>query len=307
MITLRHLTIFRAVAECKRMSEAARQLYISQPTVSQTISEIEVEYDVLLFERSPKELRITPAGGTFLEYASLVLDKLDSLDHAMRGSAFKLPMRVGATVTVGNTLLSSLLAELKQANPLIDLYVTVDNTSVIEQMLLHNELDIALVEGMISRDEITTEPVIQDTMVLICGRKHPFAERSFVSLEELRGEDFILRERGSGTRAMFVNLAAEHLIPINIKWECCSGTAIREAVIHNHGLSFLSYRCVRDDCRAGLLHAVKLENCRLNRSFYLAYHKNKTITPQMDDFIKIIKHSQDDCGISQIDAEAPEI
>lgn len=298
MISLRHLTIFRAVAECRRMSEAARQLYISQPTVSQTISEIEAEYNVQLFERNPKELRITPAGRIFQEYADSVLDRLDSLDHAMRGSAFKLPLRVGATVTVGSTILSTLLTELKEANPLIDLFVTVDNTSVMEQMLLHNDLDIALVEGVISRDEITTEPVIADTMVLICGTKHPFAERTSVSLEELRGEDFILRERGSGTRAMFVNLAAKHQIPINIKWECCSGTAIREAVIHNHGLSFLSYRCVREDCRAGLLHAVKLENCRLTRSFFLAYHKNKTITPQMDDFIKIIRHPQDDCSLN---------
>lgn len=288
MITLRHLKTFIAAAECKKMSTAAKQLFISQPTVSQTIAEIEQEYDILLFERYPKELHITPAGSIFYNYASSVIYNYDAMDQAMHTSEFLLPLRIGATLTIGNTILSPLLAVLKEQNPRIDIRVQVDNTSRIENMLMHNELDIALVEGIITKEAIVTKPVIRDTMVVICGNKHPFAKRDSIRIEELGHEALIMRENGSGTRSMFLNLLAEHQVPTNIKWECCSGTAILNAVIHHHGISFISKRCAAADLEAGTVHHVPIEGCSLTRSFYLAHHKNKTITQPMADFITLV-------------------
>lgn len=289
MITLRHLHTFLAVAECGNMSAAARQLFISQPTVSQIISEIEHEYEVILFERYPRGLLITPTGKLFLEYATSVINSLDTLEQAMRSSSFLLPLRVGATLTIGSTILSPMLDTLRRSDPNIDLRVMVDNTANIERMILHNEIDIALVEGIIVREEIITEPVMTDEMVLICGREHPFAAKDSVTPQELKNQRFILREQGSGTRAMLISLMAEHQIPIDIRWECCSSTAIQMAVAYHHGLSFLSRRCVVDMLENGLLHPLKIRGFDLKRHFHLAYHQNKALTSQMQAFMALAR------------------
>ncbi len=145
MATLKQLKTFIAVAEYKKMNEAAKRLCISQPTVSQIISDLEAEYHVQLFERSSRSLKITPAGLLLLDNAREIVAIHNHLEQAMENIHSHRPLRVGAALTVGNTLMAS---------------------------LVEHELDMALVEGIIICQEILTEPVLEDTLCLICGRKY---------------------------------------------------------------------------------------------------------------------------------------
>lgn len=292
MATLRQLKTFIAVAEYKKMSDAAKKLYISQPTVSQMISDLESEYSVQLFERYPKELKITHAGQLLLTSAQEIVAIHENLEQSMHNINSLRPLRIGATLTIGNTMMSTLAENLKKQHPDIDITVFVDNTRIIEHRMIHNELDIALVEGIIVREEILTEPVIDDQLKLICGTGHPFAQRDSVTIEDLRGQDFIMRERGSGTRAIFENIMLTHHIPFMTKWECSSGTAIIDAVRHNLGLGVLSYRCVQDYVDKGDICICPLEGVSMKRFFYLSYHKNHPVTSAMRDFINEAKEMQ---------------
>ncbi len=159
MSTLKQLKTFIAVVEYKKMSEAAKRLYISQPTVSQIISDLETEYQTKLFERFPKELRITPAGLLLLDSAREIVASHEHLEQSMKHANSLRPLRIGATLTIGNTMMGTLAETLRQQCPDIDVTVFVDNTKIIEHRMIHNELDIALVEGIIVRQEILTEPV----------------------------------------------------------------------------------------------------------------------------------------------------
>lgn len=292
MATLRQLKTFIAVAEYKKMSDAAKKLYISQPTVSQMISDLENEYAVQLFERYPKELKITYAGQLLLTSAQEIVAIHENLEQSMRNIHSLRSLRIGATLTIGNTMMSTLVQNLKRQHPDIDISVFVDNTRMIEHRMIHNELDIALIEGIIIREEILTEPIIDDQLELICGTKHPFAQKNSVTIEDLRGQDFIMRERGSGTRAIFENIMLTHHIPFTTKWECSSGTAIIDAVRHNLGLGVLSYRCVQDYVEKGDIRICPLEGVSMKRFFYLSYHKNHPVTSQMRDFIDAAKEMQ---------------
>lgn len=289
MSTLRQLRAFVAVAEYKKMSEAAKKLYISQPTVSQMISDLEKEYEVQLFERLPKELKITPAGQLLFSRAQEIIAIQEDLEQSMKNINSKRPLRVGATLTIGNTMMGSLIEHLSGHQPDIDVSVFVDNTRVLEHRLIHNELDIALVEGVIIRDEIYTRPLIRDRLALLCGMEHPFAARESVSVEELKNQSFIMREKGSGTRAIFENLMHNSHIPITIKWECSSSTAIIDAVRHNLGLGVLSYRCVKYQTVGKEIKIVPLEGISMERSFHVCYNQNHPITSQMHDFIDEVK------------------
>lgn len=288
MATLKQLKTFIAVAEYKKMSEAAKRLYISQPTVSQIISDLEQEYQAKLFERSPKELKITPAGRIFLYNARQIIAGHEQLEQSMKKVHSLRPLRVGATLTIGNTLMGALAEHLTELHPDIDLTVFVNNTKIIEQKMIHNELDLALVENIIARREIMTKPVLEDTLCLICGNKHPFASRTSVSLPELQNQAFVMREPGSGTRAMFENIMMTHHIPYVIKWECCSRCAIIDAVRHNMGLGVLSQRCIEEYVEKGDINTCSLENVSMKRYFYLCHNQSQAYTSQMEDFTNVI-------------------
>lgn len=287
MVTIRHLKIFLAVAETRNMSAAAAALYISQPTVSQTISELERVYQVKLFERYPRELFLTSAGELLRAHAAEAVASFDALDTLMRGTAPRPTLRVGATLTVGSTVLCPILDALRAALPEIDLSVYVDNTAVIEERLLQNELDAAVVEGVIHRDEIAVSPIIRDCLILVCSRAHPFADRESVEPEELSRESFLLREQGSGTRALFERYMVERHLPLTVKWECHSSTAIKEAVKHNYGLAVLSARLVGEELARGELKVVNVAGCAWKRFFHLCRHRDKTPTEALRQFIHI--------------------
>ncbi len=289
MATLKQLKIFIAVAEYKKMSEAAKRLYISQPTVSQIISDLEAEYHTKLFERFPKELKITQSGQLLLNSAREIVAIHENLEQSMKNVNSLRPLRIGATLTIGNTLMGTLVERLLAQFPDIDPTVFVDNTKMVEHRMIHNELDIALVEGIIVRQEIITEPVIEDSLCLICGKSHPFAHKTSVTMEDLRHQDFIMREKGSGTRAIFENIMLTHHIPFTTKWECCSRCAIVDAVRHNLGLGVLSVRCVQEYLENGQIVLCPVENVSMKRYFYLCHNQSHPINSQMQDFIRMVK------------------
>ena len=161
MITRKHLAIFKTVAKTKSMSKAAKLLYISQPTISQKIQEIEDEYQVKLFERYSKTLFISEEGQT------LLVNLYDEIEHIFTKTK-QFPLKIGATLTIGSTLISPILKKLKDKYQDITFQVYIDNTNVIEEKLLNNTLDIALVEGTIINQDLIVEPVIKDRVVFVC-------------------------------------------------------------------------------------------------------------------------------------------
>lgn len=289
MATLKQLKTFIAVAEDKKMITAAKRLYISQPTVSQMILDLENEYNTQLFERFPKELKITPAGELLLNHAKEIVAIHEHLEQSMKNINSLRPLRIGASITIGNTLMGSLVEDLLSQHPDIDITVFVENTGIIEHRILQHELDMALVEGIIVRQEIITEPVFEDELCLICGKKHPFAGKSSVAIEDLRNQNFIIREKGSGTRALFENIMLTHHIPFVAKWECSSRSGIIDAVRHNLGLGVLSLRCVAEHVENGDIIVLPLEEVSMKRFFYLCHNKRRPITSQMKDFAGAVK------------------
>lgn len=284
MATLRQLEAFIATAEFKKMSEAAKHLYISQPTISQIISELEKEYDTKLFERQAKELRITPAGSLLLKSAREIMAIEQNLKQNMKTMNRIRPLRVGATVTVGANIIGKIIAQITEEYPDIDVFVNVSNTHQIEHMLLNNELDIAIAEGIITHTELNAKPVFVDKLCIICGKDHPFAGRPYLHVSDLHNQNFILRERGSGTRAIFEAAMDAHHVPYEIKWESSSTPAILDAVSRNLGLGFVSERCATGKADAGLLFQCPVPEMDSERFFYLCYNSTHPMTSQMKDF-----------------------
>ncbi|HBG4970824.1 TPA: LysR family transcriptional regulator [Clostridioides difficile] len=286
-MTIRSLEIFVKVAECGKMSEVARNMYITQSSVSQAISEIEKEYGVKLFDRISKKLYLTEAGKKLLGYGRHLLAVNEEMNDCMKHCAKNIRIRVGATVTVGTCVISPIMLELYKINPLIEPEVFVEDTRLIAKKLLNSELDIAIVEGKIKHPDIVTKSIINDNLVLICSHKHEFYKRDSIKVSELSNQPLIMRELGSGTRAQLEKQLKELKIPMNIRWSCYNSEAILRAVVDNFGIAVISELLIEDYLKKHLLWACDIEGINLHRTFDIAYHRSKFFTENISAFFDI--------------------
>lgn len=293
-MTLRDMQIFLQVADTGKMSEAARDLNISQSSVSQVITNIEREYKVQLFERLSKRLYVTPVGEKMLDYVRHILSMKNALEDCLSNPTEIRRICIGATITVGHCVIIPVIEELRATFPQKQPEVVIANTHILEEKILRSEIDIGLIEGRIKNPTLVCVPVIDDSLVLACGRNHPFFGRNLVSLSELAGQSFVMREQGSGTRAQLENELKTRAIPYKVTWESYSPTVIRNSVVAGCGITVISELLIRKECKEGLLWSCNIEDMPLKRSFDLVYHKNKFISEDIRDFMSICRRYGDE-------------
>lgn len=288
-MTIRHLKIFIAVAETGTMSGAAQRLYITQPTVSQAVAELEKHYGTLLFERLSQRLYITEAGRELLSRARHIVGAFDDMETDMANASHS-KIRIGCSVSVGTVLINDLLDIAEAAMPDCAFSVTVDNTSRIERSILSNEADIGIIEGIAESDELTLIPLITDELVLICGKNHRLSSAGKIFFKDLEGENLISREKGSYERNQFEKLAQRMGISFNRSWSCTNTEAIKNAVIKGRGIAVMSAMLIKRELEAGELVTLDLDELPIRRTVHLIHHKNKYITPAIAAFTEICKN-----------------
>ena len=286
---IRHLKIFIEVAETGKMSAAATNLYVSQPTVSQTIREIEDNYNVLLFERLCRKLHITPEGTKLLKYAKRVVKQFDELEEKMLSINNIDTIKIGATITVGSCMISNIINRIKEKHEKIEPYVYINNTREVEKKLLNSELDIAIVEGEIKNPNLISIPEIEDFLVLACSKDHEFADRKMIELNELTDKPFVMREKGSGTRQLFENYMLENGFDVGTKWQTTCPEVMKSAIMKNGCLGVLSIRLIEDEVRSGEIKAIRHHSNEWDRNFSIVYHKDKMLDEVMEKVIDVIE------------------
>jgi DNA-binding transcriptional LysR family regulator len=289
-VTIRHLRIFVEVADCGKMNAAANKLYISQPTVSQAIKELEEHYEMLLFERINKKLYITEKGKILLFYAKNLVKQFDDMEEKMIQANYVEKIRIGATITVGNCILGDVIKSFGEINPQVETYSYVNNTKDIEERLLKSELDIGIIEGEVKSPDLISIPEVNDCLILACSKRHPFAKKKVIKLADLLNESFAMRENGSGTRDLFERYMMENRMPIKIVFEGSSPAAIKKAIIKNQCLAVISIRLVEEEIKRGQIHVIQNTDRDWDRCFSVVYHKNKIVTNEMKSLIEVVKN-----------------
>ncbi len=285
-MTLRNMRIFLAVADCESMSEAAKRLSIAQPSVSGTIAEIEEQYGIRLFERLGRRLYITATGKRLEEYARQILSSFDAMEQELRNADETISLRLGATLTVGSCLMSELVDRFLQLNPPVMPRVFVYNTEKIEQMLLRSELDAAVVEGKVESKDLRMRLIMQDPLVLLTSPNHnPFGNRRTVCRCDLAEVPFIMREPGSGTRALLEEKMKN--VPIREQWTCNNNAAVLDAAEHGFGCAVISRRLAMQRIESGALIEISVADMTFERSYSLVWHKNKYISDPLQMFLNL--------------------
>lgn len=286
-MTFRHLQIFITVCDKLNMTAAAEALFMSQPAVSQAISDLEKHFGVRLFERLSKKLYLTKAGNNLLYYARHIIQMNNEAEKEMRSINERSFIRIGASVTIGAYILPKLVLKFKAISPDSTVEVIEDNTEKVEKLILRDQLDLALVEGDIASSDIVKKSFMKDELVLICGADHRFAAMPSVNPHELEREPFIVREKESGTRKKFEAMMSGANLSWRASWTCNNADSIKMAVAAGLGVSVISRHTVENEVSSGILCIKKINGLHFNRYFKMIHHKDKYLTPTMKEFIKL--------------------
>lgn len=288
--SLRQLEIFVAISKTEIVSRAAEALSLSQSATSTALSELERQFDLQLFDRVGKSLRINETGRQLLPRAVELLDRAHEIEALLQGHAGFGYMKIGATLTVGNYLTTLLVARFLQEHPESRIQLQVHNTSTIVQQIVNHELDLGLIEGDTHHPDIEVQPWIADELVVFSAPDHPLAKAKSISMEQLLQEQWILREKGSGTRETFDRALHNNHSKLNIRLELEHTEAIKRAVESGLGIGCISRLALKDAFSRGSLVPLATPDLNLGRYFYFVWHKQKYQTTGLREFISLCKN-----------------
>lgn len=283
-MTIRHLKTFIKVAETESITKAAIELNIAQPSVTQTIKELEDYYNVELFSRIKKRLVITEEGKALLAKAREIVDNFNEFESLANDKMINPVIRMGATLTFGKRFVPNFIEILKDKYPDIDLFISMEKNKVLEEKLLKGEIDFALTEGLTSSKDIKATIIKRDRLVVVA--KNDFKIKSSLTFKELTDYDLLLREIGSAERLQIDHIAASYGIKINPLIESISNYTIILSILKGIGIGILPYPLVRDYIINKQMKEIKVD-CNLDRNLYIISLKGKTFTGLKKNVINI--------------------
>jgi DNA-binding transcriptional LysR family regulator len=290
-MNLNHLAIFHAVAQAGSMTMGAERLDISQPAVSKQVQELERALGVHLFDRIGRRVRLSQAGQILDGYARRLFALAHEAEAAMTDvrAVGRGRLVVGASTTIGTYLLPSVVAEFWRQYPGVELLVDIENTEQVHHRLAGLELDVGLTEGFVENEDLVAEVFHRDELVVIAPPDHRLAAKPRVPLGALQEEPFILREPGSGTRAVEERALARLKLPVRVTMALGSTEAIKRVVAEGVGLAIVSRLAVHTECAAGTLAVLPVTGLRIERPLHLVRRKGRRDWPALEAFCGVLR------------------
>ena len=252
------------------------------------IRELEVFYNVRLFERMNRRVYLTEAGRTLRQYADTVLSQFQESVEVLRESGAQGACRFGVHVTLGETRLAGILAHLAEALPEITVRASIHNSRETERMILQNELDFAVVDNVTVSPHYLVEPLCGEELAAVCAPGYLEGKNS-LTLAELAEERLLLRERGSGTRNSVdagLQGAGATAQPVV---ESVSTAALLACARAGLGITLLPRSLVVTDLERGDLRELAVEDGGFHRSYFLVRHRSKYLTDGMKRVIRVLR------------------
>lgn len=277
------------------LSAAARELGMSQPSISKRVQRLEAELGVRLLLRGPKQpVELTAAGDRTLTFAREVLSRLEALerDLARLKAAEPGTLLVAASTIPGEYLLPGLLAHFRREYPQIRVQATIADSSDVVERVSAGEVDLGLIGRGLRRPGLTLERLVGDEVVLIAPPGHPLAGRGPVRVADLSGQVLVLREAGSGTRQNVESalVAAGEPLPPGLETVVLGSTqAVLQAVKQGLGIGFVSARAAAQDQADGRLACLRLAGVDLRRDLYLAYLSRRAGDAAIARFVDVAR------------------
>jgi DNA-binding transcriptional LysR family regulator len=294
---LRLLEIFCRVYKKRSFSGAARELHLTQPTVSAHIKELEESLGAAVFSRLGREIQPTEAGRLLYEHAKPIVGLKRNVIETMAGFLNRIEgvLTVGASSVPGECLLPRLITEFRALHPAVRGRLRISDTASTLEDVRHGDIELGAVGATVPEDDLVFEPLAEDALVLVVPGTPEWKNRRQVSMRQLRELPLIVRETGSGTRAVLERALARRktdLSELNIVAELGSLGATKTAVRDGYGVSFISERAVASERDAGLVRIARVtELGRIPRTYYSVISRRRALSPLTRAFVEHLRGS----------------
>ena len=287
--TLKQLKVFLAVASHENVSMAAEELAMSQSAASTALKELEQRSDVVLFDRVGKRLQLNEQGALLRPQAAALLSQAEQIESSLIRHSDVGQVKVGATLTIGNYVAIGIMAAFIQDHPSAQVELDVENTRAIASKVRNFELDIGLIEGELQEPDLDVQYWRDDTLSVFCSPQHPLAKKKELSDADLKQADWIVREKGSGTRQAFDRAMSGMLSEIILRLELQHTEGIKRAVEAGLGIGCLSELTLQDAFKRGTLVPLLAPQRDWTRKFYFILHKQKFLSRGVQSWIEHCK------------------
>lgn len=284
-ITFKQLEVLVAVAKHENMSLAAEKIHLTQSACSMSLSNLEQQLRGTLFNRVGKRLILNERGRILYPKAINILTQVNELQNLMADNQ-KNPIGhliVGASSTIGNYVLPKIISEFIGHFPQTKISLQVSNTEQIIKQTLNFDIDIGFIEGNCYSLDLNVQTWRQDELIIIASPNHHLSKKKKISLQDLKNAEWILREKGSGTREQFEAAMKANILPF---LEFSHTEAIKHAVTTGIGIGCVSELTVTELLKNKSLVHIPTSFLKLSRYFYILLHKEKYQTVILREFMK---------------------
>jgi len=294
-LTFRQLRIFEAVVRHLSYTRASEELHLTQPAVSMQIKQLEQAVGLPLFEQLGKKIFLTDAGQEFSRYAFAITAQLDELDQVvdeMKG--LKRGRLVIAVASTANYFVPRLLATFCQRHGDVTVSIDVTNRQQLLKGLAENRPDLVIMGQPPAEMALVAERFMENPLVVIAPLDHPLARDREIPLERLRGETFLVREEGSGTRSAMERFFAANNLSLSTAIEMSSNEAIKQGVEAGLGLGLVSLHTLEMELALKRLVVLDVVKFPIMRYWYIVYREGKRLPLVAQSFREfVLKEAQD--------------
>jgi DNA-binding transcriptional LysR family regulator len=280
-ITLRQIRAFTEVSRQLSFARAAEALHLTPPAVTMQVQELEHQVGLPLFERQGRKVALTTAGEYFLVYARRVLATVKEAGDAMdRLKRVETGLLTVGLVSTAKYFVPRLLARFRREHPAIELKLRVgSNREQLVQLLQHGEVDLAIMGRPPKEMATRAETFAAHPHVFLAHPRHPLLAMERVPVSALADEPLLVREQGSGTRALMDRFFEQHRVTPRIAMEMPSNESLKQAVMADMGLGFLSLHTVGLELQCQLLRWLPVEGTPLMRTWNVVHLRSRVLSP----------------------------
>jgi LysR family transcriptional regulator, low CO2-responsive transcriptional regulator len=288
--TLHQLKVFETVARLTSITRAAEELSLTQPTVSMQIKQLSQNVGVPLFEQIGKKLYLTAAGKELLLTCQEIFDRLSQFEMKIADfQGLKQGRLKIATITTTKYFIPRALAPFCQLYPGIEISLEITNHERVLERLSENLDDLYIISKVPDRLDVTLHPFLENPLVVIAPKNHPLAQEKNIPISRLQNEPFIMRERGSGTRAAVEQLFAQHNVSVKVRLELGGNEAIKQAIGVGFGISVLSRHTFTAETAMSGLTILDIQHFPIDLHWYIVYPVDKQLSIVASTFFDFLQ------------------
>ncbi len=287
-ITLRQLEIFLELARNPHLGKVAEGIGLTQSAVSMAIKSLEEILNKKLFDRINKKLILNEYGRILLKKTDHLVKQLNETENLFRDEHYFGELKMGVSSSIANYLIPQIIYAFKEKYKGVNIHMETGNTLDVIGFIENGQVDMGFVEGEFNSVDVEREVLGDDELYVVTGDTELANEKNY-TIEELLDKKWVLREKGSGTREVFLSHLGEYTKRINVFMELDHAGGVKSILHNKDTLACLSQYCVRKELVSGLLHRINIKNIRFTRSFYTVWHRSKILSPILLEFIDMAK------------------